>query len=341
MIYDPAGRVRWYRSLPEAQDGGIAVDWTGSHVLVGGGDGLAPTLFDLSGEPVFRVGPPVEGFTHHHEAAHTPEGWVVSLSGAPLDLPGFDPADEGFDVELEGFVVEATDPRTGIVEWRWDAQEAADRGELDWIEVHRENFLHINALAWVDDALGPAVWASSRNQDRLFRIDRRTGEVGFPMGGLENPFRVVDERGQELGPEGSFYNQHGHEWQGDRLRLFDNGSGQSGRSGSRAVEYDVDLEARTLVQRWSWTEPGLREPFYGSVRGLPGGRRLVASGHCARCETGGGEDRAGFVAEVDAQGEVAWRLQLPDATHSLYRATSVDGCALFANARYCPAITPR
>lgn len=49
--------------------------------------------------------------------------------------------------------------------------------------------------------------------------------------------------------------------------------------------------------------------------------------------------RFAFVLEVDpTTNEVLRRLDFTDARGSLYRAQWVDGCDLFANARYCPSL---
>ncbi|MBX2801747.1 MAG: aryl-sulfate sulfotransferase [Myxococcales bacterium] len=326
LVVDGKGRIRWYRELPEANTGGVTVRVSGEHVLAGGGKGMPPALFDLSGEVVFQVPLAPLDLNHHHEAAFTDEGHVVSLADSPLQLQGRN---------VKGFRIEAVDPATGQITWSYETQEGAALGDYDWVEVDDLDPLHANAVVWLDDALGPAVWVSCRGQSVILRIDRRTKRLSWRMGGARGEFDAVDEAGAVLHPEELFFAQHGPQLDGDRLRLFDNGVQRSDGLYSRAVEYELDMAARTLRPVWEWTEPDLHEPFYGNVTGLPGGNRLVASGHCNHCASSGGESRAGFLAEIDEAGEVLYRLDFADFSHSLFRAEAVDGCVLFANQALC------
>ena len=67
---------------------------------------------------------------------------------------------------------------------------------------------------------------------------------------------------------------------------------------------------------------------------LPDGHVLVATGHCYDCGLTG--DRS-WIAEVDPVTDaVVWRLDFGSEEDGISRAQLVDGCALFANARYCP-----
>jgi hypothetical protein len=117
---------------------------------------------------------------------------------------------------------------------------------------------------------------------------------------------------------------------GDRLFVYDNGS--AGRS--RAVAYTLDPAAREATQVFEWTEPTWFEPYWGDADETPDGTVLIAMAH-AWC-LGGALDHPGALVEVDeATGEVVWRLDFLDSDDSTYRAQRIDGCAIFANERYC------
>ena len=87
---------------------------------------------------------------------------------------------------------------------------------------------------------------------------------------------------------------------------------------------------------WSYEEPGWSEPIWGDVDRLPNGNVLISQGHCYDC---GGVDpkRRSAVIEVDPDDDtVVWRLDFSEERDGLYRADRVDGCAVFANQRFCP-----
>ena len=101
----------------------------------------------------------------------------------------------------------------------------------------------------------------------------------------------------------------------------------------------VDGPARTAELAWSWAEFGWYEPNWGDVDELPNGAVLIAMAH-SYC-LGGNPDHRGSLVEVVPPGDVAWRLDFLDADDSLYRAQRIDGCTLFANSRFCPAVAER
>ena len=333
VIVDGRGRIRWYLPVPDATTGGVAATWTGTHVLIGGGNGAAPALYDLEGGMDFEVGPPPadpDFGGYHHEALWTEEGWVVSLADAPFTTQT--------DTTYAGFRIEATDPATGEVRWSFDAADAVDAGDFDWVPLNSADPLHVNALLWVTDDEGPAVWVSSRATHTIFRIDRETHEITWRMGRENGDFTFVDPHGALLGVEAAFLAQHGPHLEGDLLFLLDNGAPRPDGLYTQARVYRIDQARRKVTPLWSWTEPDWFEPYYGNVDPMPGGGALVASGHCPSCDHSGRAQRQGFVAEIDSQGTEEYRLRFDDWSHSLYRAEFVDGCALFDNATTCPAL---
>ena len=316
IVVDGQGRIRWYSPPLESRTGGVVATWTGEHLLVGGGNGQRPTLLDRSGAPQFSVGQPEDADTYHHDAVWTEDGLIVSLRHTPWNTP-----DQGV---VFGFRVEATDPQTGDVVWSWDLGEDGHPEDWAWVP-HDLDPLHANAVLWVDDAWGPAVWISSRATWNLLRIDRITGRLTWRMGWSSDDWQVVDEAGTPLQDTAWFAAQHGPELQGDRLVLFDNGATRPDGLYSRGVGLQLDPAAMTLTPVWEWTEADFHEPFFGNVDGLLQGHHLIATGHCHDCNDNG-ESRTGFVVEVDAAGEEIYRLAFADWTHSLYRAEFIDGC---------------
>ena len=82
------------------------------------------------------------------------------------------------------------------------------------------------------------------------------------------------------------------------LLLFDNGLRHTERQ-SRAVEYRLDVPARTATMVWEFRHvPPLYTPFTGSVERLPNGNTVVAFAF------------SGAVVEVDPAGGVLWEAAL-------------------------------
>jgi hypothetical protein len=327
VVADGQGRVRWFMTFLDAR-AGLTGEWLGDLLVSGGGDSEPPALRDLSGQVLFE-GPAAEKENRgwHHEALRTPEGWVLGLHSVP-DPSGF-----------IGFAIRVYDPADGAEVWSFDSRDHAselpppDPGDLDPY--------HANAVSWVEDLWGPAVWVSLRGQERLLRIDRNTREITHLVG-PETGWSLVDAAGAPLAAGSWFWQQHDPEIRGDLLLVFDNGvTRPTGGKTSRVTQYRI-LDGSTLQRLWSWSEPGWFEPNMGSVQTLPSGNVVVGSGHDVDSPFAGGLDRVGFVAEIDGPGQrVVWRMDFGDPHHSLYRAQHLDGCALFANVRACPSLAER
>ncbi|MEQ1507709.1 MAG: aryl-sulfate sulfotransferase, partial [Myxococcota bacterium] len=263
---------------------------------------------------------------YHHEALVTSEGWLVSLQGVENSHGG-----EPFI----GFRIEAHDPSTGELTWSLDSQPLVDAGVLPAPPAGDADPYHANAISWVDDdPLGASVWVSLRGTGNLMRVDRATSTVtGFfgPEEGLD----LVDPSGGPLPPTDWFWGQHAPEIVGNRFLVYDNGGRRPGAGlYSRVAEY-VRTSATEVQLAWDWTEPGWYEPNFGSAVTMPNGHVLVATGHCGDCEPKGD---AAWILELDpGAGTVVWRFDLT-GDDSVYRGQPIDGCGIFANVRWCPAL---
>ena len=47
------------------------------------------------------------------------------------------------------------------------------------------------------------------------------------------------------------------------------------------------------------------------------------------------------IVEIEPPDTVVWRMAWPTRDYTVYRSERYDGCAVFANARYCPAVADR
>ena len=133
------------------------------------------------------------------------------------------------------------------------------------------DYFHINAVA-IDPADQNLV-ISARNTATVYKLDRKTGDVIWRMGGKENQF--------DMGPGTRFFFQHDVKPHGGGVwTVFDNEGGppQRGRQ-SRALTLSVDERRRRVrLIRADVHTPPIYANALGSVQPLPGGNTFVGWG---------------------------------------------------------------
>lgn len=336
IVVDGDGRVRWYVDVLDARTGGLAGTLLpDGRVITGGGQSSPPAIRDLSGDIQFQVPLAVEPDPgYHHEALLTDAGWLVSLQSVANTAPGAP--------MFSGFRIEAWDPATGQLVWKFDTQPSVDAGILPPGQTGDLDPYHANAITWADDdPAGPSVWVSLRGLGKLIRIDQATAQIVDDFGpqlGID----LVDTNGDPLPIQRWFWGQHAPEFDGDTVLVYDNGGRRPGGGTrgfySRAAKYRrVDATTAELV--WDWSELGWYETNFGSVVTMPNGHVLIGTGHCGDCVPIGD---VAWIVELDpVAGDPVWRFDFSGDRDSLYRAQPIDGCAPFANARFCPALAAR
>jgi hypothetical protein len=326
FIADPEGRIRWASELPVVGASSIDIEsqfLPDGTIAWGGGEEPEgkPQILNLDGETVYAASyPGVDDDVYHHDVEVLPNGRILGIVRSDV----VDGADE-----WAGFGLVEHDPATGEITWRWESQEAYDRGELAPPEAGEYDPWHANSLAWVDDAEGEGVYVSLFDRSEIVRVDRTTGSITWHLG-LGRDFALSDgdtwfDRIHAIdvfpGPNG------------DRLFMYDNGTWSVGRS--RAVAFELDVAAKQATVAWEWTEPTWFEPNWGDADLTDHGTVLIDMAH-AWC-IGGSLDHPGALVEIDETSlEVVSRLDVVDPDDSSYRAQHIDACAIFANSRYCP-----
>ena len=114
--------------------------------------------------------------------------------------------------------------------------------------------------------------------------------LAWVLGGPLNEFEMAD---------GGQMPRHSHlsEVWTDGMLVFDNRN-HDAEQVSRVVRYDIDAEARTVREAWSFQHPReLFVPFLGDARTLPGGNVLVAWSN------------NGALSEITPDGEIVWEVQ--------------------------------
>jgi hypothetical protein len=156
-----------------------------------------------------------------------------------------------------------------IFQWRaWD--------NFDVRDVHLDNpyggsfrFPHMNAIDIDEDG---HILLSSRHISEVTKINRDTGEIIWRLSGIpkNNDFTYVND------PLGGPRNQHAIRYTGNgRYLMFDNGNLHSPQV-SRAVEYELDVDAMTATVVWEFREmPDVFSHYMANTQRLPNGNTLI------------------------------------------------------------------
>ncbi len=208
--------------------------------------------------------------------------WRLAADALRVGEPGSE------DADAHRLVFSALDD-LGIEPF-WTCTHMRERGflpeHLDWT--------HANSLDY-EEQTGEFTMLV-RHFDGIVRL-RHDGTVKWWLGGPLETLTPLD---------GAAPVRHGHftEAAGDRILVFDNGNHVEDAV-TRVVEYEVDEDAGTYREAWSYPHP--EGKFFGArgdARRLPGGNTLIAW-------TGNGE-----IWEVTPEGDVVWRA---DTRHQVVR----------------------
>jgi outer membrane protein assembly factor BamB len=317
VAFDDTGRVCWYRKL-DGLGAFVGRQPNGNYTaFIGSSSGYEPTFgyfveFAPAGDIVGRYQAPAPLYTDDHELLLTPsgDGSTVHLLSYDIRRVDLTPIGGRPDARVAGHQILRYGP-DGSLEFMWNAWDHLEIQE--WIEepaVDRAraeiDFDHPNALSLDRD--GNYI-VSFRHLAQVIKLDSRTGEIIWRLGGLNNQFTIVND------PLLMFSGQHmAHILENGHLLLFDNGLRHTPPQ-SRAVEYEIDTVAKTATLVWEYRhEPPIYTPFTGSVQRLAGGNTVV------------GFALTGIVTEVDPSGAVVWEgdMRIGALSAIVYRILKID-----------------
>jgi hypothetical protein len=201
----------------------------------------------------------------------------------------------------------------GNLVWSWRSQHHIGREETGrwWPRVIRRgayDILHWNSV----EPAGSAVIASFRHLDAVYKIDKRTGQIVWKLGGTRTPesLRVInDPRGYTLGAQ-----HDARQLPDGTVTVFDNRTHL--RQRPRAVRFRIDEASGTATLMQSITDPAVSSSgCCGSARRLANGDWLIY--------WGGPTNRVGG---YKANGQKTFALTL----HASYRAEPVPEGVLSA-----------
>src|SRR5215217_134807 len=308
MILDDNGQIVWFGKHPRARDfkmqyyrGRPVLTWWEGVVVQGHGEGEY-VIFDDSYREVRRVRAG-NGYTGDlHEFLITPENTALLVAYAPrrTDLSSVGGPEDG--PVWEGIVQEVDiETEEVIFEWRSldhvGIEESYARFPPD-NPGFRYDYFHINAID-VDHDNNLLICA--RNTWAVYKIDRKTGDVLWRLGGKKSDF--------EMGQRTRTAFQHDARRQKDgTITIFDNGAHPNFLDQSRVIVLDIDEEEMkaTLVREYASPEKILATS-QGNAQFLPDGNVFVGWGS------------APFVSEFSREGELLFEARFPPGCES-YKA---------------------
>lgn len=212
-----------------------------------------------------------------HDFVELPDGTLCAIY---TDIREADGADVYGDAILEI----APDGTSRTIWSVFDSYDPVTEPSLDDSD---STWTHVNALRY--DAENDALYVNIRNFSSLIKVDRQTGDVLWTLGGYHDDYTWGADTEKP-------YGQHGFQFvTPDTLLMFNNGGGAA--AASHAMEFNIDQEAHTIDQTWSYHhDPELYIWAMGDVeRRSDGGTRVTWS-------------TAGTMQQLDAEDNVEWEL---------------------------------
>lgn len=176
---------------------------------------------------------------------------------------------------IAGVLVETDN--TGEIYWTWkslDHFKITDYAESDLLKMQNIDFTHINSF--VEDDSGNII-ISSRHLDEITKIDKKSGDIIWRLGGSNCPANQFTFINDEIDGYFGFSHQHSVSiLKNGNILLFDNGNLKPNPY-SRAVEYQLDTVNMTATKVWEYRhDPDIYVGAWGSTQRLPNGNTLIS-----------------------------------------------------------------
>jgi hypothetical protein len=315
MIVDDRGQVVWFRPLRE--DGIFARDFKVQHyrrepVLTWwegflGGPLNEYVILGSSYQEIarFRAGNGRSG--DHHEFLITPQdtALIIIYDTVRRDLSSVGGLKEGLVWQS---IIQEINIETGDVLFEWRSLEHVGLDETYATPPNDAlpglDYFHMNSIDIDHDS---NLLISARETFAVYKIDRKTGEIIWRLGGKKSDF--------EMSPGTRFAYQHdAHRQPNGTITIFDNGTTVFENGLPRAeeesrcivLELDEDKMAATLVREYTHPDKQFAHAG-GNMQVLPNGNVFVGWG------------RALVFSEFSGDGELLFDASLPPENNS-YRA---------------------
>lgn len=273
LIIDNTGWPVWFRPAPdEAMDAmdfkvqtyngqTVLTWWEGHHTSYGQGEYV---ICDHAYREIRRVRAGNVYRGDHHEFKITPQDTALLGIYHKVTMDLSERGGEKDATVLDG-IVQEVDIESGDVLFEWHSLEHVG---FDESYVMPYDYFHLNSIDVDHDG---NLLVSARTTCTIYKIDRRSGEVIWRLGGKRSDF--------EMGPGTRTNFQHDARRQKDgTLTIFDNGN-MSEVDQSRAVVLELDEEAMRATLVREYTHPDkVRAATQGNVQVLPEGNVFVGWG---------------------------------------------------------------
>lgn len=305
--FKPATHKHWLTDVRVASYRGepVLTWWEGYVTLSGFGQGVG-VITDSSYREIARVKAAGGRQIDMHEFLLTPQGTALvtcTPEKVRADLSSIGGPADG--TALEG-IIQEVDVATGRLLFEWRSLQHIPISDSYFPFKEGYDYLHLNSIAITPDG---HLLVSARHTWSVYKLDRRSGEVIWRLGGKSSDFAHDNKL--------LFAWQHDARQPGPgSITVFDDGAAQfadgfgqrNTESQSRGVALAVDERARSVSIRQLYRHPKpLLSPAMGNFQTLPGGNVLLGWGDL------------GFASEFDPDGR--W---LNDARfgnrHDSYRA---------------------
>jgi hypothetical protein len=306
VIADASGRPVWEYPAPglevynfqvQVYKGRPALTWWQGKIVDGHGVG-SYVIADDSYEPIAHVqaGNGLHGDLHEFLLTDRGTALLTSYALKHVDLRPVGGSRAG---AIQDAIFQEVDLASGRVLLEWHSLDHIPLAESYWpLTTWSWDYVHLNSI---DVDLDGNLLVSSRNTHTVYKIDRRSGEIIWRLGGKHSDFA--------MGAGATFAWQHDARRQPDgTLTMFDNEGPPHGGSQSRALVLALDEPRRSARLARQFLHPlALQASSCGSVRVLPNGNVFVGWG------------AEPFVSEFSSDGELLLDARF-GAGYSGYRA---------------------
>ncbi|HZQ16290.1 MAG TPA: arylsulfotransferase family protein [Gaiellaceae bacterium] len=275
MILDDHGQVVWFRRTPDYainfrrqtyRGKPVLTWWEGQVTKIGTSEGVN-RIVDQHYKTVALVAAGNGYKADVHEFQLTPQGTALitvhAETTADTTSVGGSPAANVLDS-----IVQEVDVASGRVLYEWHSLEHVPFAETYSPLLDPFDYFHVNSI---DVDLDGNLVISARNTAAIYKLDRRTGEIIWRLGGRRSDFQVD--------PEAGFFYQHDARTHPDgTLTVFDNGTGEAAHP-ARGLHLSLDLAARrcSLLRAFPHPTPLLSNSM-GNAQLLADGGMMVGFG---------------------------------------------------------------
>ena len=254
---------------------------------------------DSSGTLVNRFYAPDSSTFDFHELTVLEDGtyYVLGDENVHIDLSEIVPGGNS-NATLYAQNIYHMDKHDSVI-WSWSSIEHYDVTDADKDVILTQPYIdwtHCNSIKVDYDG---NLLLSTRNFDEVTKINSKTGEIIWRLGGRRNQFKFINDTLR-------FSRQHdvkrdpaGH------LILFNNGVGFNPQHSS-LVEYSLDEDSltATLIRRFS-RNGSVYSSIRGGVQGLSNGDHLI--------DWGQSDDPA--VTEINQDNQIVYEIRFPNGGH--------------------------